>query len=435
MPEVRVTLPSGTFVRVAASGVDTPLADDHFRDRPTFSGRLLNAVAAGMLRIDGPERFDVERILELPLRDYHALRDVAERLGIIAAEPAELSCRNCDAPLDADPIEAPRDDLETWYEGDRPAPAEPLPLGRTLPLGGKRVATTVSLAPRTLRQALPLYRALASSEAFAVTPSLVTALGITALGEETEPRRIARVLARAPEELWLLLEAAFLRVNHADHASFPVVCPTCGAVHDVPAPSLAEFDPDPDIERRLWAEGGSMEPSGEFPSPELFDAMVERLGEEVYRERAVRNIALVVDDGIPPVDGSGEPLLGSYEPRYDGDGAGYTTVAFVITLYRRTFERMWEDGPYDVEAEIRETIDHEVEHHLHHLSGHDPMDEEERREALRELERTFGKRAVRKAQLAEIALELRSVGKFALVTTLVLGTLLAVLYGTGLLGN
>ncbi len=40
---------------------------------------------------------------------------------------------------------------------------------------------------------------------------------------------------------------------------------------------------------------------------------------------------------------------------------------------------MWhEDGPFDWDAELAETIEHELEHHMAYLVGDDPMDEEER---------------------------------------------------------
>ena len=86
---------------------------------------------------------------------------------------------------------------------------------------------------------------------------------------------------------------------------------------------------------------------------------------------------------------------------------------------------MGEQRQVDVEAEVRETIDHEVEHHLHHLAGYDPLDEQEQREARRELERTFGKRRIRQAEAASVVAELRTMLKLAVPFALACALLLA----------
>ena len=98
-------------------------------------------------------------------------------------------------------------------------------------------------------------------------------------------------------------------------------------------------------------------------------------------------VELVVEGGTAAVDDGGEPLLGSYVPPHPGD-LGAPTRPPTITLYFQTFRAMWrEDGPYDWEAEVHETVEHELEHHVSFLRGDDPMDEEERdvirREGLR----------------------------------------------------
>jgi rubrerythrin len=63
-----------------------------------------------------------------------------------------------------------------------------------------------------------------------------------------------------------------------------------------------------------------------------------------------------------------------------------------VTIYYRTFEAIArEEGPFDWEAELRETIEHELEHHLYFLRGHDPMDEEEHAEIDREAVRVVGR--------------------------------------------
>ncbi len=144
---------------------------------------------------------------------------------------------------------------------------------------------------------------------------------------------------------------------------------------------------------------------------EAFEEATRRLRDEVFAERGVANLEVVVEEGVPPVDDSGEPLMGSYQPIHERTGETLTDVRFEIALYYRTFASMFAEAPYDVEAEIRETLDHEVEHHLHHLSGHDPLDAAERAEARADLERTFGKDAVRRAERGALLSELAQMGK------------------------
>jgi hypothetical protein len=88
-----------------------------------------------------------------------------------------------------------------------------------------------------------------------------------------------------------------------------------------------------------------------------------------------------------------------------------------VALYYRTFESMWnEDGPYDVEAELRETIEHELEHHAASLAGHDAMDDDERDEIAHEAMRVIGRREIARSGAAEL---FRDLGEFARRTWLV----------------
>ena len=218
-------------------------------------------------------------------------------------------------------------------------------------------------------------------------------------------------------------------LGYAARSHFPYVCPECGTLHDVLAPEHREFDFDPDAYELVVAgELPDEDPEREwppFPDIDAFSELTLRIGREVYRDRRVKNIELAVEEGVPPVDGSGEPLMGSYQPMMQGDAAGYTEVRFQIDIYFRTFQSMYAERPFDLEAEIRETIDHEVEHHLHHLAGHDPMDEAEREEALAELQRTYGERAVRRAAVRGALGELKTLGWFLLGALVVIGMIVA----------
>jgi hypothetical protein len=65
-----------------------------------------------------------------------------------------------------------------------------------------------------------------------------------------------------------------------------------------------------------------------------------------------------------------------------------------IALYYRTFRAIWdEEGPYDWVAELRDTIEHEFEHHVGWRIGHDAMDDDERAEIDDERVRRIGKTA------------------------------------------
>lgn len=416
-----------------AAGGREPLAEDRIDGVVTFAGRMLSALDEGAILVTRESGGAVagEAIDALELRDFHALRDVAERLGVIEPEPEESRCRNCDAELDVDPRNAPR---EGWAEepSEEPEPlAPPFPLGRNLRLPKGHRARTIDMKRVTVAEARPLWRAIGSGRDFQMTPSIVAALGVRALGDVTDRRLIAEALDRAPDGVLAIVETLFVLLNYGERSAWPLVCSACGALHDVPAPSRWELLPDPEAERVIYGDRAETKRRSalakEFPDETTFEAMVERIGGEVYEARGVQNIALQVTTEVPPVDGSGEPLLGDYQPLYEADVAGYTKVEFLIRLHYRTFQRMWEeDGAYDVEAEIRETIDHEVEHHLHHLAGHDPMDEEEREEAKRELERTFGKEAVRRAELQATAGELASIAKFLVPFLIVCAVAIAI---------
>ncbi|HJL50691.1 MAG TPA: metallopeptidase family protein, partial [Polyangiaceae bacterium LLY-WYZ-15_(1-7)] len=408
-------------VRLEPAGIE----DDRVDGAPLFAGRFWNALAAGALEVAGEDP-DM-----LWLADAELLRDLAERRGAIALAPAPWTCRNCAEPLELDSRDAP---LETLLEadpsGDAP-PEGPFPLEP--PIDG---VTAVHMRPVRLGAVRPLWRMLAEEDA-RIDAAVVGALGLEALEmdgrEERRAARIARKLGRASDALLGVVETLFVELNTPARCRFPGVCAECGAIHDVPTPSERAFEIDPAALDAIWGPAGDPAAAPErFPSLEAFAARAEELREEVFRERGVENLELVVDDGVPAVDDGGEPLMGSYQPVYADAGAHYTDVRFVITLYYRTFEDMFASAPYDVDAELRETLDHEVEHHLHHLRGHDPMHEEELRQARRDLERTFGKKTVRAAERKALGRELGEMARFLFFGLLFAGALLAAAIALGL---
>ncbi len=162
-----------------------------------------------------------------------------------------------------------------------------------------------------------------------------------------------------------------------------MLCEACGARNDVDAP----------YERESGSGSGREVASGSaspFPGFEAFAARAREIAGAAMEE--IEGVELVVEGGTPAVDDGGEPLLGSYVPPHPGD-AGTPTQAPVVTVYYRTFRAMWEeDGAYDWDDELTETIEHELEHHLSFLRGDDPTDDEERAVIRDEALRIVGKR-------------------------------------------
>jgi hypothetical protein len=257
----------------------------------------------------------------------------------------------------------------------------------------------VRLAARTAGEALPLLR-LASEAAEAeaaggwaelrITPAVVAAMGVAALGPERRAGAIADALAGAPQGAW----AAIVDLYHEAHYPARLVavhrCASCGARNDLDVP----------LERELPRETRrGARRKGEMPDLDTFEAKVRVAAERIYRARGVRNIDLFIDAGVPACDDGGEPLLGCYTPGSAGGDLGIA-AAPEIRIFYRTFEAQRREDPgFDVGAEIEETIDHEVTHHLHHLSGSDPLDDEEREEIERERVRRVGQaEAIRRAR-------------------------------------
>ncbi|HSQ63126.1 MAG TPA: hypothetical protein VLM85_07910 [Polyangiaceae bacterium] len=348
----------------------------------------------------------------LSLAEFHALRAIATRLGWLDEETIEIECRNCEAAIEARPCESlplgPFVDAElidpeidvTLDTGDA-HPIEPI----RLPKGGR--AATVRLGPVTLGQALPLHRALAKP-ALRVTPSVVRAMGVRALGDERDPAAIARALARCTDAQFGAVTDLFLAAHYPPRLAAPIVCPSCGSRNDVDAPYDREFEPEGVLEGEAPRRGEADEA---FPSLDAFDAFAREVAEPLLDRAPGPEIALVIDGDVPACDDGGEPLMGSYTPGHEGDSHGPTRSP-ELTLYYRTFAAMWrEDGPYDWEGEVRDTIEHELEHHVYALEGHDPKDEEERDEIAREAERVVGKKALVRAGASAFAADLRDFWK------------------------
>ncbi|MDB5216154.1 MAG: hypothetical protein JWO86_4081 [Myxococcaceae bacterium] len=396
----KLTLPSGAVVRLEAGASDAKEPVERAEGAPLFS-EVLAALAAGRVSItrDG-KKLDVGALV---LRDFHVLRGVLARSGVIAEDEVEIACRNCGAAMHVRPCASL--EIGPWVDGelDDPELDVTLPLGEPIdvppiPLGRVRTARTVTFEERTVAEARPLFAA-AAQRRLDVTSEVVRAMGIVALGAERDAEKIATALAECDDPAFFAVGDAFLATHYVVRLGCVVLCEACGARNDVDAPYERESGGGGASEGASGREGESggesesgseSESEGVFPDFERFAARAREIGEPRMAE--MEDVELVVEGGTPAVDDGGEPLLGSYVPPHPGD-AGTPTQAPVVTVYYRTFRAMWdEDGPYDWDDELAETIEHELEHHVSFLRGDDPTDDEERAEIRAEAMRIVGKR-------------------------------------------
>jgi hypothetical protein len=377
---------------------------------PLFS-EVVEALAAERVAItrDG-KPLDVGA---LALRDFHVLRAVLARCGVIEEEEVEIRCRNCGAPIHVRPCAAL--EIGPWVDGelDDPELDATLPLGLPIdvpriPLGRVRTARTVTFEERTVAEARPLFVA-AAQRRLDVTGAVVRAMGIVALGAERDAGKIATALAECDDPAFLAVGDAYLATRYVLRLGCVVLCGECGARNDVDAPyerecggvsgSESEGESGSESEGESGSESEGESGSG-FPGFERFAARAREIAGPMMAR--MEDVELVVEGGTPAVDDGGEPLLGSYVPSHPGDAVtGTPTQAPVVTVYYRTFRAMWdEEGPYDWDDELTETIEHELEHHVSFLRGDDPTDDEERAVIRDEAMRIVGKRESGRRALA-----------------------------------
>jgi hypothetical protein len=403
----KLTLPSGAVVRLLAGTSEATGPVEREEGAPLFS-EVEAAIAAGRVTImrDG-KKVDAGQLV---LRDFHVLRAVLARSGMIAEEEIEIACRNCGAAMRVLPCAAL--EIGPWIDGelDDPELDATLPFGEpvdvpAIPLGRVRTARNVTFAERTVADALPLFAA-AAEERLDVTADIVRAMGIVALGAERDASRIATALAECDDPAFFAVGDAFVATHYVARLGCVVLCEECGARNDVDAPYERESRSGrgSESESESRSESGSRG-EGAFPGFEGFAARARTLAEPRMAE--IEGIELVVEGETPAVDDGGEPLLGSYVPPHPGD-AGTPTQAPVVTVYYRTFRAMWdEDGPYDWDDELAETIEHELDHHVSFLRGDDPTDDEERAVIRDEAMRIVGKREAGRRALQDFGASFR----------------------------
>jgi hypothetical protein len=270
-PPKRVHLPSGRAVALdvsaslaARSSAPAPApAPARPRARPLFS-ELADLVASGELTLRDKAGAPVD-VATLPLRDYHALRAIAMRLGWLSEEALDLACRNCGEPFRLAPCAAL--ELGPFADGE----LDDDELDRTLDLSVAHAIPPVSLGADaepareatlrdvTVADAAPLHRALRRRR-LAVTDRVVRAMGVASLGPERDPRRIAHALERSSDEAWGAIGHLFLQAHYPPRLCAIALCSKCGARHDVDAPYEREFD--------AWEDGAPAAQSNAASFPE-----------------------------------------------------------------------------------------------------------------------------------------------------------------------
>ncbi|WP_437939952.1 metallopeptidase family protein [Sorangium sp. So ce341] len=418
----QVHLPSGTVVRLSDAAARAEAATlfgapgGRGGDERASVGRCARDVQV----LAGPSVLTDARgapldPLGLPLADAHVLRALLASAGVVPEEPGAYTCENCGAPFEVAPSQLLEIGPFTDGELDDPELDRPFDFGALHPIPalrvGRAVCRGVRFAERTVEEAMPLLR-LPGEGALRITPSLVVAMGIAALGRERRAKVIADALAAAPDEAWAAIVDLYHEARYPARLVAVHRCQGCGARNDLDVPLERELARAPLRAPEAGADdpeepGAPAGRAGAFPDLDAFEARVRAAAERIYAARGVRNIDLFIDAGVPACDDGGEPLLGCYTPGTPADELGIARPPEIRIFYRTFRSEARADPGFDVDAEIAETIDHEVTHHLHHLAGSDPLDDEEHaqieREELRRIGHAEAARRARRGALSDLA--------------------------------
>lgn len=310
---------------------------------------------------------------ELSLSDFHSLTAVARRLGVETEAPQTIRCGNCGATWDVVPCS--RFEVGPYLDDelDDPELDADFDIDAEHDAGG----LTLRLEPRTVGQARALLEAPSPLD---VTPDVVRALGVVELDGETSPEGIAQLLAALDDETYAGFADVWEDAHYPPRLVAPHPCPECAAVEWLPIPAERELS--------VGAMGEAMPVHG-FPSFDEVEMLVREVAPDIYAQLEIGEVSLSLLDGPAEVDDAGEPLLGSYLPP---DPDALLPHGAEVRLYYRSFREMWRnEGPYDLRAEVSETIAHELTHHLGYLAGDDPLDDDERAAIGDELVRRVGR--------------------------------------------
>ncbi|MFO0679684.1 MAG: metallopeptidase family protein [Polyangiaceae bacterium] len=374
------TLPSGRRVTIAIDDDRGPRK--RRRGAPLFSE--VHDVFADEDTANRLSEHDATLAVDaLALRDFHVLRAILMHARVIHEEPIAFPCKNCGSTIRVAPCSAI--ELGPFRDSELHDPE----LDVTLPFGVETASGAV-FSPISVADAAPLHRAL-RRRTLRFSPRVVRAMGLSSVAGRTGASSLATWLESCDDLAFAAVTDAFLATHYAPRSFARVPCAECPARNDVDAPYEREFEPGS-------GRDASANDSVPFVGFTEFADVATRLAEELVQPYG-DEVAFLVEDDVPACDEGGEPLLGSYVPAYAGDPTTPSHQA-EVTVYYRTFRATWDDdGPFDWEAELRETIEHELDHHDAHLAGDDPVDDEERRVIAEEASRLVGERALARRQL------------------------------------
>jgi predicted Zn-dependent protease with MMP-like domain len=380
VPE-RFHLPSGAEAAVGGPGPDPPV-------------RGLFAADAAGCRVTLTDGGLAIALRDLSLEDFHTLRAILRRLGLVAEPELELDCQNCGHQWWVRPSSAL--ELGPYRDGE----LEDAELDEAFRFGNRHSVgfppTTVELRPVTVGQVEPLHVALDGGGPLWPNRNLIHALGLGAIGEERDPARLARRLRRASDAFWEELGLLFESAHYPPRLTVPHACERCHAVEWVGIPVDREFTVHSAPARTPTRRGARVPRASSFPSSDEFEQLVRAAADRIYVELGARSVDLSVVEGPAECDDAGEPLLGAYYPE---EPEALPPRPAEIRIFYGTFRNLWADqGPYEVGEEIEETLRHELAHHFGQIAGTDPLDAGERAEIASDYRRRVGRReAVRRA--------------------------------------
>lgn len=284
-----------------------------------------------------------------------------------------LTCRNCDAELRVKPCAA----LETgpWLDGEL-GDAEldaTLPFGEPqeilpVPLGRVRTARTATFAPRTVREAAPLHRALAR-EPLDVDEAFVRDSGLVALGAETDEGRLAEALATCDDDAFVSVTDAFLASHYPLRLGAAAFCACLRGAQRRRRPLRPRAPPRRAASARPRARGDAARGSvprarrlrGARPCDRHADARRDRRRAGGARRRGRDASGRRRRRAAPRI----------HVPPHAGDMSSPSAPP-TVTVYHRTFRAMWERrrAPTTGRRSSGDPRD-ELEHHAYFLRGED----------------------------------------------------------------
>ena len=375
-PPKRVHLPSGLVVVLEAEGGSRRSRARPRARRSSPSSSALVASGDLALRTD-------RGTLDLPsleLRDFHALRAIATRLGWLEEEAVEIACRNCGESFEHAPVRGARAGPLRRRGARRPGARSQRSISRSrtrsLPSSFAAASTARDVKLRPVTAPRPLRSTAPSAAGASSCPSASSApWGSMPSAAVRDARRIADALARCPEEAWGAVGDLFLLAHYP--------------------PRLCVHRDMPEV-RRAKRRGRSLRARARAVAPERRNQTRKSspISTPSMRPRAQPTSAIV---GPRQAAGAPRRRLGcpglrrrrraaprrvrAARRRPDGARRRRRDHRCITGRSARCGRRT---GPTTGPAELDETIEHELEHHDGWRVGHDPMDDEERAEIARE---------------------------------------------------